>query len=315
LASSRGSTQTQAAWLQDVWTLTPQLKATLGVRFERWRASDGANVSAAPALSVRQPSVARDAVSPKATLAYAPSPDWILKASVGAASRFPTVSELYQTVAVGPLLAVPNPDLRPERALSSELSIERTWPRATLRLSLFDERITDTLLSQTAPLPAASGAPAAFVQNLDATHASGIELVGDSRDLVAPNVRLSGWITYVDARVDRDAAFPAAVGKALPQLPRWRGALVATWTPIPRLDVTLAARYSDRAFATLDNSDRNADAYQGFDAYFVADAHLRYRVTPHLTAGLGVENLNNRAYFLFHPFPQRTLIADLKYSY
>ena len=76
-----------------------------------------------------------------------------------------------------------------------------------------------------------------------------------------------------------------------------------------------AARYSDRSFATLDNSDSYANTYQGFGAYFVADVHLRYRFSPHLVGNIGVNNLNDRSYFLFHPFPQRTLVADLKYTY
>ena len=312
LAKSAGDTQTQALWLQDVWTLTPQVKATLGARYEHWRAYDGVNVSAAPALNVIQPALKDDAVSPKAVLAYAPAPGWTFKGSVGVAYRFPTVTELYQAITVGALLAVPNPDLKPERALSSELSAERTWPEGSLRLSLFDERIRDTLLSQTAALAAGT---ASFVQNIDATHATGVELVADRRDLFIPGLELSGWITYVDARIDRDAALAAAVGKALPQLPRWRGSLMASWSPTPRLDLSLAARYSDRSFANIDNSDHNADTYQGFAAFLVADVHVRYRITPHLTAGIGVDNLNDRAYFLFHPFPQRTVIADLKVSY
>ena len=312
LSLSRGSTRTQAVWLQDDWTLSPQLKATVGGRFERWRAYGGANISASPALNVSQPALAKDALSPKATLAYAPQPGWTLKGSVGVAYRFPTVSELYQAIAVGTLLAVPNPNLRPERSLSSELSAEKTWDTGSVRLSLFDERITNALLSQTAPLPAGSSTTASYVQNVDATHATGVELVAARRDLFVRGLELSGWVTYVDAHIDRDPAFAAAVGKALPQLPRWRGALTATWTPTPRLDLTVAARYSDRSFATLDNSDHNADAYQGFDAYLVADIHVRYRITPRVTAGLGVDNLNDRAYFLFHPFPQRTVVADLK---
>ena len=31
-------------------------------------------------------------------------------------------------------------------------------------------------------------------------------------------------------------------------------------------------------------------------------------------AGLGVDNLNNQKYFLFQPFPQRTVIAELKFA-
>jgi iron complex outermembrane receptor protein len=153
------------------------------------------------------------------------------------------------------------------------------------------------------------------VQNVDHTHATGVEVVADQRDVLVPGLELSGWLTWVEARIDRDQAFAGAVGKDLPQLPRLRGAVVASYAATPKLDLTLAARYSDRAFASIDNSDHYADTYQGFDAYFVMDAHIRYKLTPNLTAGLGVDNLNGRSYFLFHPFPQRTVIADLKYVY
>jgi iron complex outermembrane recepter protein len=315
LTFSRGRTETNALWLQDVWTITPQLKATIGGRYEHWRAYDGLNFSVTPPLNAIQPALTKDGFSPKASLSYAPSDHWTFKASVGVAYRFPTVTELYQAIATGPTLSVPNPNLRPERALSSELSAERGWTGGSVRASLFDERIGDALLSQTAPLVSGSNTLFSFVQNIDRTHATGVEVVADRRDAFVQGLELSGWVTYVDARIDRDAAFGAAVGKDLPQLPHLRGALVATYAASPKLDVTLAARYSDRAFATIDNSDRYANTYQGFGGYFVADAHLRYRLTPHLAADVGVDNLGGRSYFLFHPFPQRTLVADLKYSF
>ena len=139
--------------------------------------------------------------------------------------------------------------------------------------------------------------------------------MADKTDVLIHGLELSGWVTYVDARITQDAILPAAVGKNLPQLPHWRGALTATWAATPQLDLSLAARYSDRAYGTIDNSDVNADTYQGFDGYFVLDAHARWRLGRHVQAGLGVDNLNGRSYFVFHPFPQRTLIADLKVAY
>jgi iron complex outermembrane receptor protein len=315
LTLSRGRTETEALWAQDIWTITPQLKATIGGRYERWRAYDGLNFSAAPPLAATQPALKKTAFSPKASLSYAPSADWTFKASLGVAYRFPTVTELYQAITTGPTLSVPNPDLRPERALSSELSAERDWANGSLTVSLFDERIRDALLSQTAPLLPGSANLFNFVQNIDRTHATGVEVVADWKDAFVSGLELSGWATYVDARTDRDAAFGAAVGKALPQLPHLRAAAMATYAATAKLDLTLAARYSDRAFATLDNSDGYANTYQGFGGYFVVDAHLRYRMGPHLTGALGVDNLGGRSYFLFHPFPQRTFIADLKYSF
>lgn len=314
LTLSKGRTQTQALWAQDVWSLTPDLKLTFGGRYEHWRAYDGLNFSASPLLNAQQPEESKSTFSPKAVLAWSPIAGWTFKGSVGVANRFPTVSELYQAVTTGVNLSVPNPNLTPERALSSELSAERDWSNGNLRVSLFDERVHNALLSQTALL---NGSSVSFVQNVDRTRSTGIEVVGDQKDLLVNGFELSGWATYLDAETVKDPVLPTAEGKRLPQLPRWRAGAVATYTPpaLPKLDVTVAARYSDRMFATIDNSDHYANTYQGFGAFFVMDAHVRYRINDHLAADVGVDNLNDRKYFLFHPFPQRTVLVDLKYSY
>ncbi|MGZ6017475.1 MAG: TonB-dependent receptor, partial [Phenylobacterium sp.] len=237
---------------------------------------------------------------------------WTFKGSVGVANRFPTVSELYQAVTTGVVLSVPNPNLKPERALSSELSVERDWTGGSLRVSLFDERVHNALISQTGTL---NGSAVSFVQNVERTRSTGVEVVGDQKDVLVKGLEISGWVTYLDAQTLKDPVLPAAEGKRLPQLARWRGAMVATYSPTERLALTLAARYSDRMFATIDNSDHYANTYQGFDAFFVVDAHARYRINDHLAIGAGVDNLNDRKYILFHPFPQRTALIDLKYTY
>ncbi|MBW8881126.1 MAG: TonB-dependent receptor, partial [Asticcacaulis sp.] len=251
---SAGRTVTQGLWLQDAMRLGPRTKLTAGLRFEHWRAFDGHNYSATPALDVHQPELQRDAVSPKLVFSFNPTPEWTLKASDGAAARFPTVTELYQAITTGPTLSVPNPALRPERAVSTELSVERQWPDASLRVSLFDERIRDALLSQSAPLVPGSSTLYTYVQNVDRTVAHGMELVADRQDVLIDGLDISGWLTWTEARTDKDTAFPAAQAKHLPQVPRLRGAVVATWTPNDRLDVSIAARYSDRVYATIDNS-------------------------------------------------------------
>jgi len=307
---SAGRTDTSALWLQDTWK-TGDIRTTLGGRWESWQALGGRNFSASPALSTNQPRLKKQAFSPKAVIAWLPDARWQIKASLGVAYRFPTVTELYQAVTTGPVLSVPDPNLRPERALSSELSVMRNWTSGNVRVSLFDERIHDALISQTGTL---NGSAATFVQNVERTHASGIELVADQKDIL-PHVELSGWLTWVDARIDSDPALPAAEGKRLPQLPRLRGALVATWEPTPKWDVTAAVRYSDAAFGTIDNSDTNHNTWMGFAGYTVVDLHVRYAIDAHWSAEAGIDNANDADYFLFHPFPQRTVIAGLKYTY
>jgi iron complex outermembrane receptor protein len=68
-------------------------------------------------------------------------------------------------------------------------------------------------------------------------------------------------------------------------------------------------------WATIDNTDIYPHTYQGFESFFVVDARVRYQLAKQWSAALGIDNLNNRKYFLFHPFPQRTVLAELRLSY
>ena len=75
------------------------------------------------------------------------------------------------------------------------------------------------------------------------------------------------------------------------------------------------ARYSSRLFGTIDNSDIVGHTYQGFEGYFVADARAALIiVAPSWTFAAGIENLTDKRYFLFHPFPGRTFTAELHWA-
>ncbi|MGN6817848.1 MAG: TonB-dependent receptor [Sphingomonas sp.] len=304
---SLGKTRTAALWAQDALDLLPRLTLTLGGRYEWWRAYDGVNFSASPALSTIQPARSADRFSPKASLAWTPAKGWKAQVSFGQAWRFPTVGELYQVVTAGTVGAIPDPDLRPERARSTELAIERSDAHGSIRLSLFNEIVTDALISQSGTV---DGVTANFVQNVDRTRARGVELALVRTDLL-PRFDLSGSVTYADATTRADAAFPGAVGKLIPTVPRWTANAVATWRPVDGVALTAAARYASRMYGQLDNADVVGNTYQGFYKYFVVDLRAQFAIAKNYTLGLGVDNLNNDKYFLFHPFPQRSFHADL----
>ena len=310
----KGKTQTNALWAQDEVALLSPLTLTVGGRYEHFDAYDGLNANLASNQSVKQPGLSHDTFSPKAVLAYVPQPAWRFTASIGRAYRFPTVEELYQAVTTGPLVTIPNPNLKPEDAVSEELAAQRSWRNAMLRLSLFEEHVDNALLSQSGNLPGQT-ALFSFVQNVGRTRAQGVELVGQERDLLLQGVELSGWVTYVDSQIQADSGFPTAVGKQIPQLPRLRGTATATWRPSRKLSLTASGRYSDRSYGTIDNSDHVADTFTGFGAYFVMDLHAEYRIDQHLSGDVGVDNLTDRSYYLYHPFPQRTVVASLSYKY
>jgi len=140
-------------------------------------------------------------------------------------------------------------------------------------------------------------------------------------DVLVRGFELSGSATYVDARTlalsgRASATAPAgsAVGKFLPNIPRWRASFTGTYRPDQRLSLTLGGRYSDKMYTTLDNSDVRFNTYQGFDEWFVMDARALYRITKNWSASLGIDNLLDRKYFLFHPFPHRTIVGSAKYT-
>ena len=82
----------------------------------------------------------------------------------------------------------------------------------------------------------------------------------------------------------------------------------------PQWTASLGARYSGTQFATLNNIDVNGFAYQGASKYFTTDVRVRFQASKQVSMALGIDNLNNYQYWNFHPYPQRTLFAELKFA-
>jgi iron complex outermembrane recepter protein len=311
-----GDTETKALWAQEAWQFNPELKATIGGRYEDWRAFDGINVNGG--TTVIQPDESSSNFSPKATLAWTVDPTWTLTASAGEAYRYPTAGELYQLVATGTTFTSPNPDLLPERDWSEEARAERKMADGNFRISLFQEDVTNALISQYGTLVPGSATDYQYVMNVGRLQNRGVEVYADHDHLLFSGLELSASVTYVDSRILEDSGqgqFSAAVGKKAPYVPMWRGTLVTTYRPSRALALTLAGRYSGQQYSTVDNTDVNPNTYGGFDEFFVLDTHANWRINRHWSLSGGVDNLLNRKYFLFHPFPQRTFVGELKYAF
>jgi iron complex outermembrane receptor protein len=314
-----GRTRTRALWAQDSWRVTPQLRLTLGGRYEWWRAYDGYNASGTTA--VMQPAVAAEHFSPKAILAWTPSAEWTLTGSVGKAYRFATPAELYQLVSTGTTFTSPTPNLQPDNDLSTELRATRRFERGSAQVALFQDDVHDAIISQFLPLVQGSTTLYNYVSNVDHVRARGVELTLGESGVLVPKLELSGSATYLDARTlalsgSASATAPAgsAVGKFLPNIPQWRATFLASYRATAPVVLSLAGRYSGKLYTTLDNADVYPNTYQGFSEWFVMDARANYQVDRHWSVALGVDNLLDRKYFLFHPFPQRTLVGSGKYA-
>lgn len=315
-----GKTRTSALWAQDSWRITPAVRFTLGGRYEQWKAFDGYNVNGI--TRIFQPDVNANKFSPKAALAWTASPNWTFTTSLGKAYRFATASELYQMVTTGTTFTSPDPTLKPDNVLATELRVERQFARGKTQLSLFNDDIHDAIISQFQPLVPGSNTLYSFLSNVDHVRARGVELVMSESDVLVSGLELSGSVTYLNAktlamsgRASATAGADAAIGKRLPNIPDWRASYVAIYRPTPKLSIATGGRYSSALWTTLDNADVNPNVFQGFSGWFVADAHVTYRMSQHLLGTIGADNVLNRKYFLFHPFPQRTFSSSLKFNF
>lgn len=309
-----GRTSIYALYAQDTWKFAPRWKTVLGLRDERWKARDGRTSNATTTVSHGGRS--ETYLSPKAALAFQASEDWLLKASLGRAVRMPTVSELYQGgINAAGTLVNNDPDLRPEQSWTGELTAERKLEgdpmRGLLRLTAFGERTRDALYSQTNVLVVPN---VTNVQNVDRIDTRGLEAAYAASDVALRGLDLNASLTWTDSMIVRNDKFPASVGKWQPRIPQWRATGQASWRVDDRLSATLAARYSGRQYSTLDNADPNGFAYQGASRYFTADLRVVYRIDRQWSAALGIDNLNNYRYWNFHPYPQRTWVAELKWD-
>ena len=102
------------------------------------------------------------------------------------------------------------------------------------------------------------------------------------------------------------------IGKRQPNVPSWRAAVLASYRWTPQWSTTLAARYSGRQFRTLDNADANGSTYFGVSKFFVVDVRARWQIDKTFAAAFGIDNLNNDTHWNFHPYPQRSYVAELK---
>ena len=317
VSNVQGDTHLLNLWAQDAWTFDPRWKAVLGVRAEQWKAQDGLSAFSASS-SLSYAARKENAVSPKAAISFQATPDTVLKASLGRTVRFPTVAELYGATSTTNTQFINDPNVRPERSWTGELSAEKDVGNATLRATLFAENTRDALNSQTV-FDAVANRNISRVGNVGRIATRGVELAASAQDVGIKGLDLLGSLTFADSIIKENSGFVVTpgdtIGKWQPNIPKWRATALASYRINAAWTATLAARYSGTQYRTLNNADINGFTYQGVSRFFTMDARATWKVNETLTAAVGIDNLNNYKYWNFHPYPQRTYFASLRASF
>ena len=321
-----GKTNTTGLWIQDAWRFASGFKLTLGGREEFWKAFDGLNIGS---NTIPMPTLSATRFSPKASLTYEINKEWDATTSIAQAYRFPTVGELYQTCTGCTIATYGNPNLKPEEILSNEVSLQRKFDDGKIRLTLFSEGVKDALISQYTNLNNNPANPGTYVTNVGRIRNTGIELAAQKDDVFINGFQIAGSVTWVDSRIQAhpswvrntaaSAAIPASitsvVGNKVPYVPEWRSSLVATYKPDDHWSFSFGGRYYGKMYSTLENIDLANNTYGSFNPFLVFDTRIQYKFDENHSIGLGVDNIGNEKYTLFHPFPGRTFILDGKIKF
>ena len=307
----KGQTRTNAIFLEDNWDISELWSLYLGGRCEWWKGYDGIKSTDALAgrVTTELPDKRDQSFSPKAAVSFKPAKDWSIRYSLGTAKRFPTIGELYYGgISAAGISNDSNPNLKAESTLSSDLTFTKTFDWfAEARLSLFQNDVEDAIWSQTNSYTNIKN-----YQNVDEVRTRGVEVAMDIRKLPIDGLRLNASFTWANSEILRNTNVPLSEGKTFPRVPQCRAKIGLDYEPSERWFCGMSANYSSRPYNTLENTDKRG-GYGGNDDYLVVDAKAGYKITPQLTATLGVDNLGDELYHEFHPFPRRTFFFNLKY--
>ena len=322
-----GKTDTKSTYIQDEWKFLPQWLLTLGARGDWWTAFDGANDSLSnvtktnPGTLVNYAEAYKGAFSPKGSIEYHVTPDFLVRGSIDRAYRFPTVAEMFQAISTPNTVITNNPNLQPESTTYYDLTAEYHWHNAfdgkvgmiTPRLSLFNADSWNYIYTQSNTIGATT---LSQTLNIDKVNFHGIEGVLSLTDIYWHGLSAMTSATFTDSKILGDSLAPWFIGNQVPRIPRIRLHGTISYAPNDTFSVAATMRFATGSFVSLANTDFSHDSYGSTDSsYLVFDAKVQYKFAPGWTASAGINNIgNNKALVNPNPYPERTFFLGVKYD-
>ncbi len=320
--ASGGKTRLLGVFVEDAITLTPQLTATLGLRYENWRASDGFLTNGG--TTVRYGSRSHDAWSPKAALSFRPDDLTEIVASAALATRFPTVRELYQAglISYGPNVGQLdlngfNPDLKPEKAVDLQLTASRRIGNVKVTLSGYRQDVRQTIFSQTIAIPDAGTGDltqSSLMTNIGKVRTWGADLIVSAENVLIDGLAIDANASWINAEVTRNPLNPALVGNTFPRVPKWRANASVRYSP--SADWSLAANFRHQSTPDRNienNSTSLCDTFYCVSTFSFVDLKATKRFGA-FGISVGVDNLLDEKAFVYHPYPGRTFVLSFKWD-
>ena len=308
-----GEDTSYALYFQDEITLTDHLMAYVGGRYDSWSTEGYIEQAAAtPAPGAYKnvyASRSQTHFSPKVSLVYRPVEATTVRGSVGNAFHTPNLRDTFGwwTPMTG-YSYTPNPDLKPETVTSWEIGVEQQVGGNTLlRATLYENNLKDLIYRTQSDALMTQG-----VANAGAAKVRGIEL--EVRQKLTSSLTAFANVTYNDSKITENSANRATEGKRMTNTPEnmvnigLQGAQ-GPWSG------SLNGHYVGKVYANDVNADIVSGVYGSYDAYFVADAKVAYKIKDSISLSLSINNLMDRKYYQSTLAQGRAFYAEAAFQF
>jgi iron complex outermembrane receptor protein len=200
-----------------------------------------------------------------------------------------------------------DPNLKTESSKDANLLLRHNLGRVTLTGSLFWQRVHNAIFSYVGFKQ--NNVSTSNFKNIDVTRQFGVELIAEAKDWPVEGLDIDANAAWINAETIRNRADPASEGVQFPRIPRWRLNGNLRYAISDALQGTLGFRYASRPNTDLDGLQQG-DTYGYTSELLQIDARLNWRLREGLRLSAGVNNLTNDKAWVFHPYPQRTLLIE-----
>lgn len=250
------------------------------------------------------PLVDDDAWNAQGALIWSPDENTQYRASVSSRVRFPTLFERF-SARFG--AAIPNPDVKAERATNFELGARHRYGAVEVEGALFYSRLNNALIQ----IPVQLGAPFGVVnqtKNVGKGDYYGAEI--SVKAAVSPTLSLGGNYTYLHREL-KDPTNPSfqALGT-----PKHKAFLYAEWKPFDRLSLSPNLEIASRVWTVTSTAAINPPRYYRTGGYVLPGLAANVVVTDNVDFTITGRNLLDAKYQLVDGFPEqgRNFRADLR---
>lgn len=211
-------------------------------------------------------------------------------------TRFPTLFERFSS-RFG--TAVPNPDIKAERATNYELGVDSTLASAThVQATVFYSDVRDALLS----VPVVFGPPISATlnqtRNVGRGRYGGAEGSIDTR--LATSLSIGGNYTYLH----RELTDPTNAAFRPTGVPTHKLFAHLDWNPLPAFTLSPNVEWASSRWTVTSSSLIAPPRYYETGSYVLANLVASVTVNEHFEVLVGARNIFDRNYQLVDGFPE-----------